>query len=809
MSQQESACSPGRVPIITRALDFIGNIWFGMALLALIFIYSFFGSATPAIRAGALADVLHLEFLRFEKSEMEWFSWWPFVTLIALFCLSIIVVTIRKIPLTLLSAGVWAIHLGIIILAAACIYYFGSKVEGDTLIYQAAARIRAPGAPEATLVIRPNAQTFVDTGKKLYQIQVAQIDPDYTPLSGKFKGQHVSQVWLNVSTTDPPSNFIRTMIVGDPDNTEDVIMTQSGAQRAVKMTGQKLVDQDLQIVLDYDPVQYFYHGHELPVHSDGAIYVRPVGAPEWTQLRIDWLPQYYEYVTHRDELWPTEGSRVPIRPLDRPAVKGEDAGWLKGVDIRVTDYLPYAEMDTRFVDAGPNAPLNPMLRFRLGDDANAQAVELLAADPRRSHANLMGGFDAGFLWVATAAERAELIRPRDPRLKIRVPSKNIEKELKLSALNGAGAVPLDGTDYTLDLRTVLGAAQAGGHPLVMVHVVKGTAAFDRVAMAGDTDGGQDLDRPRQPVADPDFKLEYLDPVAPGLQFIAGPDSAQIDVLLTRNDGQLIHQAAALGDALNVLPAVAVHLEKLIPNAREESRPAITPPSERERLQGRIRAIARVEISDGQRIQGLWLPFAEYPMDDIQHIQPGRMMYVPRQVMLDSGQQIEVLFSRQREPLASPVALDRFIREAAIDRDRNTETDFISLIRFADPTQPDGWSERAKKVHSNEPVQHGDYWYFQSKWDPEFQCHTVLGVGNRKGITPMLVGVCISIAGMIYAFYVKPAIRRRRQANRTDRTLKLAEVPPPVLSPSQRREHSVRARSNGDDYPTSPGVEAQT
>jgi hypothetical protein len=43
-----------------------------------------------------------------------------------------------------------------------------------------------------------------------------------------------------------------------------------------------------------------------------------------------------------------------------------------------------------------------------------------------------------------------------------------------------------------------------------------------------------------------------------------------------------------------------------------------------------------------------------------------------------------------------------------------------------------------------------------------EAHTVLGVGNRNGVGAMLAGVCISIAGMIYAFYVKPAIVRHRK-----------------------------------------------
>jgi hypothetical protein len=83
-----------------------------------------------------------------------------------------------------------------------------------------------------------------------------------------------------------------------------------------------------------------------------------------------------------------------------------------------------------------------------------------------------------------------------------------------------------------------------------------------------------------------------------------------------------------------------------------------------------------------------------------------------------------------------------------------------MVRFEEGRDTGRWSQ-LKEIRSNQPVQDGDYWFFQAKWDPNTECHTVLGVGNRKGIHAMLAGVCISIAGMIYAFYVKPTIRRRR------------------------------------------------
>ena len=75
---------------------------------------------------------------------------------------------------------------------------------------------------------------------------------------------------------------------------------------------------------------------------------------------------------------------------------------------------------------------------------------------------------------------------------------------------------------------------------------------------------------------------------------------------------------------------------------------------------------------------------------------------------------------------------------------------------------------------NKPIEHDGLWFFQSQWDPPIIAsrngglpskglgYTVLGVGNRNGVYTQLLGCVIAVVGMIYAFYVKPLIKRRRR-----------------------------------------------
>ncbi|MDA0214498.1 MAG: hypothetical protein O2875_03960, partial [Planctomycetota bacterium] len=67
----------------------------------------------------------------FEMTEFEWFHWWPFDLLIGLIALTLIVTTLRRIPLRVINLGVWTIHTGIIVLIVGSFIYFHAKVEGD------------------------------------------------------------------------------------------------------------------------------------------------------------------------------------------------------------------------------------------------------------------------------------------------------------------------------------------------------------------------------------------------------------------------------------------------------------------------------------------------------------------------------------------------------------------------------------------------------------------------------------------------------------------------------------------------------
>jgi hypothetical protein len=155
----------------------------------------------------------------------------------------------------------------------------------------------------------------------------------------------------------------------------------------------------------------------------------------------------------------------------------------------------------------------------------------------------------------------------------------------------------------------------------------------------------------------------------------------------------------------------------------------------------------------------------------------RAPYEPRTVRLADGREVELLFSRQRLPLGTDVALDEFVLTShmgGFTGEQGSIRDYKSRLRFRDGGEAGAWGETVD-VSVNSPVTHDGLWYFQAQWDPPDSRpregevasaglnYTVLGVGNREGVYTQLLGCCIAVAGMIYAFYVKPMIKRRRQA----------------------------------------------
>lgn len=733
------------------------NVWLGVFLMILLFVYSSVGSAMPEFRQKRF----------FEMTEFEWFHWWPFDVLVALICVNILVVTVRRIPPRVVNLGVWTIHAGILILAAGSVYYFGTKIEGEAPVYRRWLKIEAPGmSSPGGLVVLPENRTTVQTAAGLYTLTIQETNSEYKLLSGPDAGKRAHAVTVQVQ---PPqgATFSRQLLTGYPEFTEDVI---PGQGRAIKVTGKALVDEDLKLSLEYEPQSYFH------VSSSWALYVRDVGAKEWVEVPLPGMPRYNEYVSSRDQVFTDEP--LPLDAMDLAVALPAEAR-LAGTSFHVTGYLPYAEMRRQWREGGTRA--NPLLKLNFVEmGGRPRPVELLALHPEQRKA--MGGL-VEFRYVPDEKALEEIASDSSAYLTISVPAAGVNQRLRvtqdLMVGNDGPWTAIEGTEFSYRLARVLEDLEiAPGRMASLAWVDLKTAEkeWTRVVL-DDASSSFDLPgigfdphtapAPGERTTDPRIVVGYA-PSSAGLVFAALPDG-RLFAAWNGPDAHAFRRFVRIGEALSLAPQVTVVPTSLLLTAQAEVKPYVVPMSRRSRDAGHMFSMIKLDITSGGNTQSKWLRYSPFSFPSALYEYPGRHPYEPQTVMLEGGRQVEVLFSRERERLPAPVALDDFELIAHVGGYTGqslTVRNWRSALRFWDGG---AWTA-PQTVSVNSPTEYGGYWYYQAAWDPPLRGqlgsgmnYTVLGVGNRNGVNIMLAGCCLSVAGMIFAFYVKPRIKARRRA----------------------------------------------
>jgi hypothetical protein len=174
-------------------------------------------------------------------------------------------------------------------------------------------------------------------------------------------------------------------------------------------------------------------------------------------------------------------------------------------------------------------------------------------------------------------------------------------------------------------------------------------------------------------------------------------------------------------------------------------------------------MVQVTLEQSDETVSVWLPYHHYPFESGTEA-VRRFQYRPTIVQLPDGRLVEMMFSRRKAPLGSTIALDSFEVDSHLGGFTGRTASILNWRSIITPL--DGLNESIA-VSVNDPQQHGGLWFFQSQWDPPDAAspglnYTVLGVGNRRGVFQMLFGCCLAVSGMIWAFYVKPMIKRKRQ-----------------------------------------------
>ncbi|MCH2160934.1 MAG: hypothetical protein MK085_03570 [Phycisphaerales bacterium] len=797
----ESAAPRTRSPIMA-VLDLFSSVKFGIVLLVLLFIYMTIGSAGllypvhPNIfdaNAWVHEQIRQRPF--FEMTEFEWFHWWPFDALLLLICMVMVTTTIRKIPFKTVNLGVWMIHSGIIILCIGSVIYFWSKVEGDTPVIRRALTAKLVTTSEdgsvevldsVRFVAMPGNRATLGRGEERYDFQISSIDPNWEMLSGEDKGMRAFSV--NVMVTAPEDRFIRQLIAGRPEYTEDLIFTEDPTQpfqRSVKVTGERLTNTDVVIELDYESARWLYLRNDLS--KSWALYLREFGSEDWVERPIDGRFLYNDYIADPDWVWnPGTGSaRLTARPMDIaiPAVSEDDPA--ADVIFQATGFLRYAHMRSQAGVGGRGTAINPVVWLEASVPASdlSESFTLMAFDPDRASAdngNLL------FRWIEEEAAFEQFLV--QPTLTVAIPELGISVEHPLDnaslAQMGDDLVEIEGTGYGFRIRGLENNLSIGEQVLsvaiVDLKTPKGQYSrwvFDEPALTRDViDGAPIVDAGHTGtlLADPSIQVTYT-PGSEGavLVVVGGPEENQLRMISPEVGGGKKVTDMTVGQPIELPGGLQLEATRYSSRAVIETKPLVVPMAERVRDAKEFFSRLRVR-ADGMDGGAKWLRFHMYPFDNEREVLR-RHLYRPTVVALEDGRMIELLFSRRRMPLPAEIALEEFAVDAYFgeyqdDRVSANIRDYRSMLRFRDTAEA-SWSA-ATPVSMNKPVEYGGYWYFQAQWDPPAAAqgpndqaslglnYTVLGVGNRHGVYIQLAGCIVAVIGMIYAFYIKPIIKQR-------------------------------------------------
>ncbi len=789
-----TAASTGFNPV-RALLNLFSSVRFGITLLVILFVYCSLGSA------GILYPVSwnifdsgnwRHEFIRtwraFELTEFEWFHTWFFDAVIFLIAANIFVTTIRRIPLTILSAGVWCIHSGIIILCIGSVIYFGTKVEGDTPVIRRAVTINFPGQPPVSMPAMPGASASVRTPEGDFTFEVSQVQPDWPIITEPDKGKTAYSV--NVLIRSPERQFIRQLLAGYPKYTEDII---PGVGRAVKNPDflKPIIDERFTLALEALPQDTFW------VTGTNALYARDAGTRAWVERPIKGIPKYNDYVASPGDVI-AAGESAIVSPLNI-AVPASSApnDPLAGAQVRITGYLRYADLRAEFT--GGSKTFNPLVDFTLTTAQGTTADGRVVADDPELRSGFRG--EVEITAVGSEAEAAALATPSPNKLVIRVPkisdefpggqvnSEFTKAEVRAAqqspppadvpsdspSLMRAGAefTPIPGSPFSFRVRDVVDRLplQTGESvALAVVEFKTPEKTFQRWVFADSTRNrdmpvstdSEDGDPHTTREADPRIVTEYEPKPRPTLMLVAVRETGKLYSITEDAMGALARHEMGVGKSEQIREELRLTVTNYITDARQVLKPVIIPRQQRDKDidTAQLASLYQLEITENGESQSLWLPFHAYAVEDVSLADVNMGRFAPLPIELPSGRRVEVMMSRERRPLPAPVILNDFILTSHVGGYTGTVSsirDWTSVVSF----KAESGLTEPTTVSTNAPASHDGLWFFQKTWDPQGLRFTGLGVGNREGVYTQLAGCCISVVGMLYAFYVKPIIRRRR------------------------------------------------
>ncbi len=732
-----------RTPFAARALQIplirtLSSVGFGMSMLALILAYASFGSALPQVRG------------TIEMTEMQVFRHWLFAGLIGMFAFSLTLATVLRIRWRVVNAGVLTVHAGLLMLCFSAWWYFATKIEGDAVLLTPRVQIS-----QASGALLPGGELAARVGEKWERTMPAfggAVRVEVLRVQSRGL-RNAAEATVRVQLGDAPASEIAL---------------------AVDAPAVPVSDRLKLSLADSGEVDRFFD------NEVAALHYRRVGEEQLRWSALEGLPYFRERFL--DEGGPPirdrDGKEVAskrTRPAARLAGFDLPTGWFEHwrmplavettelpFDVTVTGYLPYIAGMRNGVAAGGDQ-LNPAAEIEISLGEQKIREWLVAKDAKESLLGTAIPFE--FRWIESEQEREALYAPLigTDELSVEVRDAGVRKTY---AIRAGETIKVEGTPYEMVIEQLSPAwplitpgFEGATSPIAMVKVTNGQKTYSRTVVQRFPNLSQDIDeagmRRKDGPYDPNLVLHYRSAARGWFLLTAGPKLAPMLASFS-TDGKVERIPLKVGEQAP-LHAGGLHLNfqlaQLIENSRPTLEPVVEPLEHRRPTVGRPSASAiRLEIRGRGELahwkESRWMTFSNYP-----HVDPKPIVVRPP----GDAQGYEFIYSRKPHSLEARLGADQLAVEFMPGR-RSVErwrSEFL-VQRAGDETISRGM------VQTNETFSVGRWTLFQSGAAQDHWSFTVLGVGNRNGIWMQVVGCTLIALGCLYAFYIKPILRRREQ-----------------------------------------------
>lgn len=729
-----------------------------------------------------------------EMTELEFYSWWPLKSALALFIVNMTVATIRRIDFTFKNTGVLTVHTGIITLALGSFMYGSAKVEGDTLLL--AGNMQADGTPEPG---QPQ-DSFYD-----YQHTAL-----YVGTPGGF--------WEQRSIPDLPRyNDYNLDALGDG--------KLPSAKRAAGLApfAKKVLDEARY------PLPLGAGALNIPIEDRSASATAPSGVQmAGSDLKFR-VVGYASYANATDDFIevPPSATGATLRPEFQKPLR---------VCYLIAD-LPSKEDETKLVPQRAFSflflPHDPAGRVRESIDVAIEytrgTVTVGGSDAAKPVTHLTGMTEQRWLDL-------QAVLPAGARhgLVIEVPGTDGKPTSITVPITQGSRIKVAETGYSVEVKDIAarppfpiitdGYRNSDSSVAILRITTPDGKGFDRWVYHRFPEISQDLTdelnergMPRRRDADPAIRIAYID--ASKLQVylddVVAEDGKESTRAMIRSPGQnalVIDRVGAnnLIEGIYRNPRVSLELGLRWADSRKVDRPdpVASSDQERELIGTHQRSMLGVEVSSVTTTSAepawtmvTWLPFAAFV----------RESPVSKAVELPDGRSIELAFGRRRyglpgfelqlldfhmipnEHRGPPKDYQSLIRVLPSWRSQTRIEPYTALASLNAPLQaPFAWSdERAALENVWGRLQSGlnpnQLKFSQAGWDAStwektqkeadsgatprpYVKFTRLQVGNNPGIHIIALGGILMGAGIPWAFYLKPYLVRREKA-RIQRQLK--------------------------------------